>query len=218
MPPLGAPRPGLGSGRRPAVDWRPWPAWLQSFETCSDSTAAHWRDSSTCSWRRTRTPASSSPAVPSRTGPAFFRWDRLLANRMSKRRQARAQVATADRRPVDDRRPTAGGSVVEALDMPGPVDSVEVHESQPVLAGDLEVVASNRPAPPALLDAPAIADLDSLAPATPAERDQLPVGTELDLDRGVLAQQSRHRADPRRGGGVAAAGRAPPAAAGRAVE
>ena len=54
--------------------------------------------------------------------------------------------------------------------MPCAVDPVEVDERQPALPDDLEVVARDRLAPPGLLDPPAIADLDGLAPAVPADR------------------------------------------------
>ena len=54
--------------------------------------------------------------------------------------------------------------------MPGARDPVQVDEREPALADDLGVVARDRLAPPRLLDPPAIADLDRLAPAVPADR------------------------------------------------
>ena len=59
--------------------------------------------------------------------------------------------------------------VVEAFEVPGAVDPVEVDEREPAAPDDLEVVAGDRSAPPGLLDPPAIADLDGLAPAVPAD-------------------------------------------------
>src|SRR5919206_1561940 len=63
------------------------------------------------------------------------------------------------RRPPPARR-AAASSVVDPLEMPGPADPIEVDEREPLRADDLEVVAGDRLAPPRLLDAPVVADLD----------------------------------------------------------
>ena len=59
-----------------------------------------------------------------------------------------------------------------------PVDAVEVDEREPALADHLDVVAGDRVAPPGLLHPPAVADLDRLAPAVPADGDGLAGGVQ----------------------------------------
>ena len=95
--------------------------------------------------------------------------DRLDRSRLSRRG---APDATSRRRGRDRRAPASGPR-------------------------DLEVVASDRLAPPGLLDPPAIADLDGLAPAVPADRDERAGGIQLHLDRRVAAQEAGHRGTPR---------------------
>ena len=75
--------------------------------------------------------------------------------------------------------------------MPRPVDPIEIDEREPPIAHDLEVVAGDRSAPPGLLHPPAIADLDGLAPAVPADR----------LDRTRPPRAPRRSAGARAGGG-----------------
>src|ERR1035437_2262328 len=82
--------------------------------------------------------------------------------------------------------------IVETLKVPASVDVIQVEQGQPIAAGHLEVVAGNGPAPPALIDAPSIADFDSLAPAIPAKGHQLAVEVQLDIYLRVFAQQPRH--------------------------
>ena len=79
-------------------------------------------------------------------------------------------------------------SVVQAFQVPRPVDPIEVDERQPFAPHDLEVIARDSPPPPLLLDPPAIAHLDRLAPAVPADRDEGAGVIQLDLDRRVAAQ------------------------------
>src|SRR4051812_43145166 len=83
-------------------------------------------------------------------------------------------------------------SVVEAFEVPGAVHAVEVDECQEPGADHLVVVAQQRTAPPRFLDAPVVADLDRLADAWPAKDDRLAERIELDVDRRMLAEQSRH--------------------------
>ena len=78
-----------------------------------------------------------------------------------------------------------------------PVDPVEVDERQPAAADDLEVVAGDRAAPPGLLDPPAVADLDGLAPAVPGDGHDRAGGVELDVDGGVAAEEAGHGTTPR---------------------
>src|SRR3990172_7412434 len=80
--------------------------------------------------------------------------------------------------------------------MPGAGDAVEVDEREPARTDDLEVVAGDRVAPPGLLDPPAIADLDRLAPATPMDRDEAVEGIELDVDGRMRGEGAGHRAPP----------------------
>ena len=74
----------------------------------------------------------------------------------------RAAVGQAVAQSADE--PT---SVIEALQVPGAGDPVEVDEGQPAGADRLEVVAGDGAAPPGVLDAPAGADLHGLAAAAP---------------------------------------------------
>src|SRR5687767_5396703 len=93
--------------------------------------------------------------------------------------------------------PTAGRpdarTVVEPLQMPAPVDPIQVDQREPALPDDLEVVALDRVPPPALGDPPGVADLDVLPPAVPADRDEVAGRVELGLDRRVLTEQAGHR-------------------------
>ena len=73
--------------------------------------------------------------------------------------------------------------------MPRARDSIEVDQGEPVLADDLEVVAGDRRAPPRFLDAPAVADLDRLPLAVPAEGDEAAGRVQLGVDERVLAQE-----------------------------
>src|SRR5436305_6893559 len=78
--------------------------------------------------------------------------------------------------------------------MPRAIDTILVHEREPASSDDLEVVARDRAAPPGFLDPPAVTHLHDLAPAVPADRPDRALGIQLHVDRGVLAQEARHRA------------------------
>src|SRR5688500_20323650 len=77
--------------------------------------------------------------------------------------------------------------------MPAPVDPIQVDQREPALPDDLEVVALDRVPPPALGDAPCVADLDVLPPAVPADRDEVAGRVELGLDRRVLPEPAGQR-------------------------
>src|SRR4051812_46073985 len=76
--------------------------------------------------------------------------------------------------------------------MPCPIRPIQVDERQPARADDLEVLARDGLTPPLLLDAPAVAHLDRLAPAGPPDGGDRARRVQLDLDRRVLPQQARH--------------------------
>src|SRR5687767_4638625 len=80
--------------------------------------------------------------------------------------------------------------------MPAAVDEVEVDERQQAAAAELVVVPADRPAPPRLLDAPAVTDLDGFAGAFPAEPAAHHVEIDVDVDTRVMADEPR---DPRTG-------------------
>src|SRR3954452_10243399 len=79
--------------------------------------------------------------------------------------------------------------------MPRAVDAVEVDESEPLVADDLEVVARNRLTPPRLLDTPLIADLDPLAPARPGNGNDPPI-VELHRNRWMGTEETGHLSLP----------------------
>ena len=83
-------------------------------------------------------------------------------------------------------------SVVEALEVPGAVNAVEIDEREKSSADHLVVVAQQGSAPPGFLDSPVVADLDRLADAGPAQNDRLSKRVEVDVDCGVLAEQPGH--------------------------
>ena len=85
------------------------------------------------------------------------------------------------------------GSVVDALEVPRPIDEVAVDERQQAVAGELVVVAADRPAPPLLVDPPAVAHLDLLAGARPAQAARLARGVEVNIDGRMVAKQTGHR-------------------------
>src|SRR3954464_15947957 len=80
--------------------------------------------------------------------------------------------------------------------MPRPIDPVLVDERQPASTDHLEVVPRDRASPPGLLDSPAVADLDGLPTAVPADRPDRAVRVQLDLDLGVSAEETGHRTVP----------------------
>src|SRR5664280_798337 len=77
--------------------------------------------------------------------------------------------------------------------MPCAVDAIEVDESQPARPGDLEVVPIDRLAPPPLFHPPAIADLDRFPTTIPTEGEEPSARIQLDVDCGMLPQQTGHR-------------------------
>src|SRR4051812_35871090 len=87
-------------------------------------------------------------------------------------------------------------SVVEAFQVPGPFDAVQIDQCEPPIARNLEVVAGDRSTPPGLLDPPAVADLDRLATAVPADRDERAGTVQLGLDRRVATQETGHDDTP----------------------
>jgi len=86
----------------------------------------------------------------------------------------------------------AENSVVDALEVPRAIDEVAVDKRKQAAAGELVVVATDRPAPPLLVDPPAVAYLDLLARACPAQTAGLAGGVEVDVDNGMVAKQASH--------------------------
>src|SRR5687768_4939358 len=97
-------------------------------------------------------------------------------------------------------------SVVQALEVPGPVNTIQVNEREPARPDDLEVVALDRGTPPSLFHPPAVADLDGFAPAVPADPDELAGRVQLHLDRRMLAEQAGHGRHVQRDSGSCASG------------
>src|SRR6188472_4136529 len=73
----------------------------------------------------------------------------------------------------------AWGSVVDALEVPRAINEVAVDKRKQAAAGELVVVATDRPAPPLLGDPLAVAYLDLLARACPAQTAGLAGGVEV---------------------------------------
>src|ERR1035437_3555675 len=81
---------------------------------------------------------------------------------------------------------SSGSSVVDALEMPCPVDAIQVDEGQPARPGNLEIVPIYRLAPPRLFHSPAIADFDRFLTTIPTECQKASARIQLDLDGGML--------------------------------